>query len=159
MWYLCPLDILSMMAYLLKVFWMEAESPEHCFPFEWSLALGPRRVLEASGLFLDNKEIFMTSLQLKQAVRDRYIEETGRQVTQRQVDRLLEVFFQIFEERLSEGKRVPLGRICRLQQVWRKAKAYNNILTKGQVKKPPYISLACRVSTVMKRRMNPQLDK
>lgn len=101
----------------------------------------------------------MTNLALKNAVKERYTAIYGKDITQLLVNDILDIFFQIFEEELGKGRRVPLGRICRLQQVWRKAKTYNNGLTKGQVKKPPYIGLACRASTVMKRKMNPHRDK
>ena len=86
----------------------------------------------------------MTNLALKNAVKERYTATYGKDITQLLVNDILDIFFQIFEEELGKGRRVPLGRICRLQQVWRK---------------PPYIGLACRASTVMKRKMNPHRDK
>lgn len=95
----------------------------------------------------------MTYIALRKKVADRI----GCPVTD--VEKFMDAYHAVLIDVLAEGERVPLGRICRLRQVWRKAKSFANNLVGGKkIKKGPYITLVCKPTKGYKERMNPRVD-
>lgn len=96
----------------------------------------------------------MTCIEVRKMVAERL----GCPVTD--VEKFMDAYHAVIISALSVGERVPLGRICRLRQVWRKAKSFANNLVGGKkIKKGPYITLVCKPTKGYKERMNPRVDK